>query len=203
MRAKVARNRRQGTSLRAALLRRYVASRRCATLAANGGRVRPCGDSAASAAYSPTRLRRAGPPVASAPDGVKGSLRRNPHPFLLALRAARAAASGSALDAAARSSRFGLRTEASAALRPLMLRHSRPRRNAMNADLQDVAFAARYALNRHIPDMARGFTISTSYGELAITADEIRRHPELRHAVESIVQFRLFAAERAEANASR
>ena len=32
--------------------------------------------------------------------GVKGTLRRHPHPFLLALRAARAAACGAALDTA-------------------------------------------------------------------------------------------------------
>lgn len=53
--------RRQGAPLRGVLLRRYAASRRCATLAGNGGRVRPCGDSAASAAYSPTWLSHVGP----------------------------------------------------------------------------------------------------------------------------------------------
>lgn len=46
-------HRRQGTALRAALLRRYTASRRYATLAGNGARVRACGDSAANAACSP------------------------------------------------------------------------------------------------------------------------------------------------------
>ena len=61
----------------------------------------------------------------------------------------------------------------------------------------DAALAASYALNRHVPDMARGFTICTSYGELPITADEATQHPEIRHAVESIVKFRLFVAERA------
>jgi len=60
---------------------------------------------------------------------------------------------------------------------------------------EDAAFAAGYALNRHVPSMARGFTIGTNYGELTITADEARQHPELQQAVESIVQFRLHVAD--------
>jgi hypothetical protein len=68
----------------------------------------------------------------------------------------------------------------------------------MNADVaKEAAFAACYALSRHVADMVRGFTLQTSYGELAITADEVRQHPELQHAVESILQFRLHQAERA------
>ena len=42
------------------------------------------------------------------------------------------------------------------------------------------AAGAGYALSRHIPDMARGFTINTNYGELPIEAgqlaDLIARH---------------------------
>ena len=64
-------DRRQGTPLRGALLRRYVAAHRYATRAANGGRVRPCGDPAACAAYSPPGC--AGRfPLASAGHAVKG-----------------------------------------------------------------------------------------------------------------------------------
>ncbi|WP_426661956.1 hypothetical protein [Rhodanobacter aciditrophus] len=66
----------------------------------------------------------------------------------------------------------------------------------MNTVAQDAAFAASYALNRHIPAMANGFTIDTDYGSLTITAEEARKHPELRHVVESIMQFRLYQAER-------
>ena len=62
---------------------------------------------------------------------------------------------------------------------------------------EDAAFAASFALNRHVPDMASGFTIETSYGALTITADEVRQHPELQRAVESILQFRLHVAARA------
>ena len=61
----------------------------------------------------------------------------------------------------------------------------------------DAAFAASYALNRHAPDMANGFAIETSYGALTITSDEVRQHPELQRAVESILQFRLHVAGRA------
>ena len=39
-----------------------------------------------------------------------------------------------------------------------------------------------YALSKQIPDMERGFTIATSYGDIAIApgwmADRIRRHLE-------------------------
>lgn len=66
----------------------------------------------------------------------------------------------------------------------------------MNADAaKEAAGAASYALSRHVPDMASGLTIQTSYGELVISADEVRRHRELQHAVESILQFRLHQAE--------
>ena len=61
----------------------------------------------------------------------------------------------------------------------------------------DAAFAAGYALNRHVPDMARGFIISTNYGDLIITDDEARQHPELQQTVKSILQSRLYDAERA------
>lgn len=67
----------------------------------------------------------------------------------------------------------------------------------MNTSTNEAAQAARYALSRHVPDMARGFTIGTNYGELTITADEAARHPDIRHSVESILKFRLHAAERA------
>lgn len=33
---------------------------------------------------------------------------------------------------------------------------------------EDQAFDLRHTLNRHAPDMARGFTIHTNYGELRI-----------------------------------
>lgn len=32
----------------------------------------------------------------------------------------------------------------------------------------DKAFGLRHTLNRHVPDMARGFAIHTNYGELRI-----------------------------------
>lgn len=64
----------------------------------------------------------------------------------------------------------------------------------MNAN-NDAAFAASYALARHLPDMERGFTITTNYGELAITSEEARRHPAIRHEVESLLKFRLHQAE--------
>lgn len=64
-------DRRQGTPLRGALLRRYAASHRCATLAVNGARVRVCGDPAANAASSPPGYA-ARPPGASACPAVKG-----------------------------------------------------------------------------------------------------------------------------------
>lgn len=67
----------------------------------------------------------------------------------------------------------------------------------MNDVQKDAAFAASYALNRHVPAMASGFTIDTCYGSMTITADETRRHPELRNAVESIMRHRLYVAERA------
>ena len=62
---------------------------------------------------------------------------------------------------------------------------------------EDAAFAASYSLNRQVPDMSRGFTIGTNYGDMIITADEAREHPELVRAVESILQFRLHVAGRA------
>ncbi|MDN5923759.1 MAG: hypothetical protein L0H70_02025 [Xanthomonadales bacterium] len=65
----------------------------------------------------------------------------------------------------------------------------------MNCNPQQVAFAERYALARHIPDMTRGFTLSTHYGALPVTAEEARQHPEIRNAVESILQDRLHRVE--------
>ncbi len=59
----------------------------------------------------------------------------------------------------------------------------------------EAAFAASYALARQLPDMERGFTIGTTYGELHITDEEVRRHPAIRHEVESILKFRLHQAE--------
>lgn len=56
------------------------------------------------------------------------------------------------------------------------------------------ALAASYALNRHVPDMVRGFTITTNYGDLPITAAEVRQHPDLIQSVEYILQARLIAA---------
>lgn len=54
-----------------------------------------------------------------------------------------------------------------------------------------AADQARYALSRHVPDMARGFILYTSFGELRVTADEVCRHPALVHAIESILRSRL------------
>ncbi|HET8898514.1 MAG TPA: hypothetical protein VFN09_07085 [Rhodanobacteraceae bacterium] len=68
----------------------------------------------------------------------------------------------------------------------------------MNCNPQTVAFAERIALSRHLPAMAHGFTLRTDTGALTITAAEARQHPEIRHAVESILQYRLFLVERAE-----
>lgn len=51
----------------------------------------------------------------------------------------------------------------------------------------DKAFALAHTLNRHVPDMARGFSISTNYGELHIEpgrladriADLVSQHARL------------------------
>jgi hypothetical protein len=69
----------------------------------------------------------------------------------------------------------------------------------MNGDTSPAALAVSYALARHVPDMARGFTIATNYGELSIAAAEAFRHPEIARAVESILQMRLRMAERGSA----
>ncbi len=61
---------------------------------------------------------------------------------------------------------------------------------------KDAGFAASYALTRHVTGMARGFTIDSSHGELALKPPA-RQHPQLQHALETIMQFRLHAAERA------
>ena len=71
----------------------------------------------------------------------------------------------------------------------------------MNTSTNEAAQAARYALSRHVPDMARGFTIATHYGELDITAEEATRHPAIVQEVESLLRFRLHLAERAEVQA--
>lgn len=63
---------------------------------------------------------------------------------------------------------------------------------------REAALAARYALSHHVPAMAHGFTIDTACGELTLAAEEARQHPEMLHAVESILQWRLHMAERQE-----
>lgn len=59
------------------------------------------------------------------------------------------------------------------------------------------AFIASYALSRHVPDMARGFSICTHYGELAITDEEAARYPAIIRTVKRIMEARLKACERA------
>lgn len=65
----------------------------------------------------------------------------------------------------------------------------------MNTQHHDI-LAASYALARHLPALAAGFSICTTYGELHITAAEAARHPAIRHEVESILRYRLHLAER-------
>jgi len=62
--------------------------------------------------------------------------------------------------------------------------------------MNSITNEIRYALSRHLPAMADGFSISTVYGEVRITAEESRRHPAFRHELESLLRFRLFRAER-------
>lgn len=50
--------------------------------------------------------------------------------------------------------------------------------------------AATYAMARHVPDMERGFTIHTSYGELWIEGDEAKRHPEVMDGILAILEDR-------------
>lgn len=59
-----------------------------------------------------------------------------------------------------------------------------------------ASLAASYALNRHVPAMDAGFSITTGYGELWINAEEIHREPCIVRAVERILHRRLKAAER-------
>lgn len=54
--------------------------------------------------------------------------------------------------------------------------------------------AASYALSRHLPDMERGFTIVTNYGELAITAAEVAARPHLLMTFAAILHARIDAA---------
>ncbi|PJK11622.1 hypothetical protein CO610_01530 [Lysobacteraceae bacterium NML95-0200] len=58
------------------------------------------------------------------------------------------------------------------------------------------ALIASYALSRHVPAMARGFSICTHYGELAITDEEAKRHPAIIRTVKRIMEARLKACER-------
>lgn len=55
--------------------------------------------------------------------------------------------------------------------------------------MNDHDFAS-YAISRHVPDMARGFTIHTSYGELWIEGEEVKRHPEVMDVVLAILEER-------------
>lgn len=57
-----------------------------------------------------------------------------------------------------------------------------------------AADQARHALSRHVPDMAHGFVIRTRHGYLVITADESRRCPQIRQAIESLMRLRLHEA---------
>lgn len=65
----------------------------------------------------------------------------------------------------------------------------------MNTQHPDT-LAASYALARHVPELARGFTICTNYGEERITASEVARHPVLVRTLERIFTARLKAAQR-------
>lgn len=48
--------------------------------------------------------------------------------------------------------------------------------------LTDAELNVSYKLARHVPDMARGFTICTSYGELSIT------NPRLAQSIQALVR---------------
>lgn len=54
------------------------------------------------------------------------------------------------------------------------------------------AEAIRYALAKQVPDMERGFTIQTNYGELQIDAKDA---PRVARVVHSILQKQLKRAE--------
>lgn len=65
----------------------------------------------------------------------------------------------------------------------------------MNTQHPDT-LAASYALARHVPALASGFSIWTNYGEEAITAEEVARYPVLVRTLERIFTARLKAAQR-------
>lgn len=55
-------------------------------------------------------------------------------------------------------------------------------------------FELSYALNRHVPDMARGFTIETNYGPLRIEGEDAAPFVAL---ADKLVRERLAAARKA------
>lgn len=61
--------------------------------------------------------------------------------------------------------------------------------------MNDSMLAVTYSLARHIPDMARGFTIQTHYGDLVVAADEA---PAFIRLTEKALKRRLAQLERAE-----
>lgn len=46
-------------------------------------------------------------------------------------------------------------------------------------DLSEAELNVTYKLCRHVPDMARGFTIGTNYGEFTVVGDLARRIQEM------------------------
>lgn len=62
-----------------------------------------------------------------------------------------------------------VRRQAALAVAASAARHGRTaQERRMSTAAQEQAFALRYALNRHVPDMPRGFVICTHHGELHI-----------------------------------
>lgn len=64
----------------------------------------------------------------------------------------------------------------------------------MTTEPNEAELAASYALSCHVPDMARGFAITTSYGTLTITSAEAHDFPMLGITVERILRYRLHLA---------
>lgn len=61
--------------------------------------------------------------------------------------------------------------------------------------MTDSILATRYDLARHVPDMTRGFTIHTNYGDLAISPDEAQAFAQL---TEQVLKTRLTLLESAQ-----
>ncbi|WP_426161648.1 hypothetical protein [Pseudoduganella sp. R-34] len=49
--------------------------------------------------------------------------------------------------------------------------------------MNEMAMRASYALSKQVPDMKRGFTISTSYGEIEVSPEEAAAFTEVARAM--------------------